>query len=235
MPGPQSLQTPREEHKGTVRTAIQHTRVYPWDRSLSSYPHISNIIGAGVQRGGPGPIYLFGGIILEQIRLNVPLHIEKVRCASKVHLLDEFHLKQLQLKGRDGSGNCFKNCLWLFFVPSLQPLIFFSLFLWQLLNCVYKITCYEPKILFLRLSKLLRPTISNQKLDIRNLNHAQLFLCSFKDQITIMVKYIPSSKPQLIPPSDFLSTFQITSELQMNYLFWLSISEEDAIFFHSAE
>lgn len=67
-----------------------------------------------------------------------------------------------------------------------------------------KINCYDPKILFLRPIKFLRPTISSEKLDIRNLNHAQLFLHSFKDQITIMIKYIPSPKPQLIPPPDFL-------------------------------
>lgn len=88
--------------------------------------------GAGAQRGGRGPIYLFGGIILEQITLNVPLHIKNIRCACKVHLLGDFHLKQLQLEGPwgysqanqstgcwDGSGKCFKSCFWLIFVPSL--------------------------------------------------------------------------------------------------------------------
>lgn len=52
-----------------------------------------------MQRRGPGPLYLFGRVILEQVRLNVPLHMENIRCASKVHLLGEFHLKQLQLVG----------------------------------------------------------------------------------------------------------------------------------------
>lgn len=52
-----------------------------------------------MQRGRPGPIYLFGGIILEQITLNVPLHIENIRCASKVPLLGEFHVRQLQFEG----------------------------------------------------------------------------------------------------------------------------------------
>lgn len=85
------------------------------------------------------PIYRCGGITLEQIRLNVLLYVKNIRCASKVHLLGEFHLTSAggswgysqanhSTGGRDGSGKCFKVVSGWFFSFFISPNFFFFFF-----------------------------------------------------------------------------------------------------------
>lgn len=77
--------------------------------------------------------------------------------------------------------------------------------------------------------------IISAKLNIRN-QYSFFHLCA---QLFIFLRtsrnyghYVPSQKTELISPSDFLSTFQITSELQMSYVLQVSVPEEDVLFLH---